>query len=521
MSSWLRSFGSLASLVMVAVLLCSRTGIATTPKADMQGLVSCLERIGGLDVVLPSDKSAYKNDTSVWELKIAPSYPVAVVVPTTTKQVQSAVKCALAAKLRVVPKSGGHSYEGWSVQNGTLAVNLQAMDHVDANKKTGILTAGPGATLGMLYYYAWYDAGMGFNAGTCPPVGVSGFMLGGGFGYYSRRAGMGCDNVVSFEMVTADGGVINVSKSKNKDMFWAMCGGGGGNFGIVTSWQIKMMDVPDTIQYASITYQDDLNTAAEVASYFQNWASSADDNLGSELHVGPTNSAAKLFFYYAGSGALSSIIDDSELPTLNGESAPKISYKNYTWIEAVMAQSGWNIKNPQQLLQRSWPAEQDYRKEKSYYVFSPGWSSSLYKTLFGQMKDMYASGGNIKFRTSGGKISSRASTATAFPFRDALGWVITKGEWGNGPGETEKAAYAWLDTAAETIKDAGERNAAYVNYIDSSLQNWQQGYYGANYKRLQVIKSKIDPADMFTYPLQGIKGAKTQACTLRPCEASS
>ena len=154
-------------------------------------------------------------------------------------------------------------------------------------------------------------------------------------------------------------------------------------------------------------------------------------------------------------------------------------------------------------------------------MFSPGWSTDLYATLFNQMKQMYSTGGNIKFRTAGGKIASRSSTATAFPWRSALGWVITKGQWDGLPGESEEGAYAWLEKAAETIEKSGAQNAHYVNYIDSTITNWQQGYYGLNYKRLQAIKSKVDPQDMFTYPIQGIKGSKQKACTMKPCEASS
>lgn len=312
-------------LYICVVAVCHATHKQTGANPE---LISCLDKIQGLDVVLPTDPQ-YKEDTSVWELKIPQSFPLVVIVPKSASQIQSAVKCAQDAKVRVVPKSGGHSYEGYSVQTDTLAVDLINMDDVKADKKSGIVTAGAGATLGMLYYYSWFDAGMGFNAGTCPPVGVSGFMLGGGFGYYSRKAGMSCDNVVSFQMVAYDGKLLTVSKSQNKDMFWAMCGGGGGNFGIVTSWKIKMMSVPSTIQYASVTYEDSVDTAADVANYFQTWASSVDTNLGSELHVGPNNAAAKLFFYYAGSGSLSEIIDASKLSTL-GSSPPKISYVQLT-----------------------------------------------------------------------------------------------------------------------------------------------------------------------------------------------
>ena len=99
---------------------------------------------------------------------------------------------------------------------------------------------------------------------------------------------MGCDNVVSFRMVTASGKIVNVSKGSNPDIYWAACGGGGGNFGIVTEWTLKMMAVPDVIQYGTVSYSDDVSTAATVANYFQTWASEADEDLGSELHVGRT-----------------------------------------------------------------------------------------------------------------------------------------------------------------------------------------------------------------------------------------
>ena len=119
-------------------------------------LVDCLEQIPNLDVVLPTDPREYKNATSVWELKIPREYPVAVVIPSSAKEIQAAVKCAIEAKIRVVPKAGGHSYEGWSVQIGTLGIDLQAMDSVVADKSTGLVTAGPGAKWGMLYYHAWF-----------------------------------------------------------------------------------------------------------------------------------------------------------------------------------------------------------------------------------------------------------------------------------------------------------------------------------------------------------------------------
>ncbi len=146
----------LIALLALTVLLCVNP-VQADHKEGL--LVDCLKQIPKLDVVLPNDPREYKNATSVWELKVPQAWPLAVIVPDAAKQIQSAVKCAIEAKIRVVPKSGGHSYEGWSVQNGTLGVDLQSMDSLVADKSTGIITSGPGATLGMLYYHAWYDAG--------------------------------------------------------------------------------------------------------------------------------------------------------------------------------------------------------------------------------------------------------------------------------------------------------------------------------------------------------------------------
>lgn len=100
--------------VLAAAILCFTTPVQADHKEGL--LVDCLQQIPKLDVVLPSDRRAYKNATSVWELKTSPSFPVAVIIPDSAQQIQAAVKCAAEAKIRVVPKSGGHSYEGWYVR---------------------------------------------------------------------------------------------------------------------------------------------------------------------------------------------------------------------------------------------------------------------------------------------------------------------------------------------------------------------------------------------------------------------
>ena len=510
----MKTGGFLLVLGTLVLLCCCKSTFAHEP------LTSCLNTVPGLKVERP-DSASYKADRQIWEKKVDPAYPAVIVVPTTVSQVSGAVKCARRVGIRVVPKSGGHSYEGYSMQNKTLSVDLSDMSYVDVSTSSNTLTCGAGADLGELYYNAWYKGGKGFNAGTCPPVGVSGFFLGGGFGYYSRRAGMSCDNVVSLTMVDYKGNVAKASKSKNKDLFWASCGGGGGNFGLVVEWTIKMMDVPSVIQYASIKYPDGIETAADVLYYYQTWAAGADENLGTEFHFGPTTPKSSLFFYYAGDGNLKDILENQSQLLSIGSTAPVVKYSNMTWINAVLNQAGWGLTDPEQLLNRNWSQFQDYRKEKSYYIYPQGWPKSLFVSLFTLWSKMYSEHGNIKFRASGGKIADVKPTATAFPHRKALGWMIFKAEWDGGNSTMEKQGYRWLDESSKLIQQAGEPNYAYINYIDNQVENWENAYYRFNYKKLQRVKSAWDPKDMFSYPDLGITAKKPLPCVYKPCIDSS
>jgi hypothetical protein len=503
-------------LLLLVALLCPSTLVQPVMG---HSLTTCLKNIKGLKVELPNTAS-YNKDREIWEKKIDPAYPAVIVVPTSASQVSDAILCANYEGIRVVPKSGGHSYEGYSMQNMTLSVDLSEISYIDVSKSSNTVTCGAGADLGELYYNAWYKGGKGFNGGTCPPVGISGFLLGGGFGYYSRKAGMSCDNVVSLKMVDYKGNLAEASKSKNKDLFWASCGGGGGNFGLVVEWTIKMMDVPRVIQYASIKYPEGIETAADVLYYYQTWAAGTDDSLGTEFHFGPDTPKASLFFYYAGDGNLKDILENqSDLLKIGG--SPVINYSNKTWINAVLSQAGWGLTDPKQLLGRNWSKFQDYRKEKSYYIYPKGWSKSLFVSLFNLWSKMYPEQGNIKFRASGGKIADVKPTATAFPHRDALGWMIFKAGWDEGDSEMEKQGYEWLEQSSKLIKQAGEPNYAYINYIDNQVENWENAYYRFNYKKLQGIKTAWDPKDMFSYPDLGISAKKPPPCEFKPCIQSS
>lgn len=459
----------------------------------------------------------YDEDRQTFELYTTnQSYPVAIVTPSSMSQLKEAVRCARRTRFRVVPKNGGCSYEGNSVQNGTLSVALSSLNEIVIDKNSGTMTVGGGALLGNVTYQAFSQAGMGFSATESPNNGVSGTLLGGGFSYFSRKEGLGCDQVLSFEMMTWEGRIITVTEdNKFADLFWASCGGGGGNFGIVVSWTLKLMQVPDTVQFGNLKVDADLDAMVEVMYYFQTWIASADNSLGAQVHFGPQRSPGiKVPMLYSGDqdleGYLANQVPLSNFPNLT------ISYRNASYIESVTSIAGWGLKAPEDLVNFDWSQFRRMRKIKTVFVYDP-YTRDLIKALYQSLIDMYYAKGNIKFIGSGGKVAERSPTATAFPHREALGWFIFQAPWDPSNSTEEAAAFAWLDTVTSIIKDAGYPDYAYVDFLDDSIENWQQAYFRFNYPKLTQVKTEYDPKDMFTFEDQGIQRAGSQRCIFQPC----
>src|SRR5918992_1830028 len=158
--------------------------------------------------------------------------PDAVVLPLDTRDVQAVVRWADRFDIRLVPRSGGHSYGGYSTAEKGVVVDLRRLRGVRV--ADGRATVGPATQL-IDVYARLARRGLLVPAGSCPSVGIGGLALGGGHGLSGRRFGLTSDNLVAATIVTADGRARRVDEDTNEDLYWACRGGGGGNFGIVTS----------------------------------------------------------------------------------------------------------------------------------------------------------------------------------------------------------------------------------------------------------------------------------------------
>ena len=186
---------------------------------------------------------------------------------------QKAMAFAAAHNLKVAPRSGGHSYIGASTANGAMVFDLRQLPGgVNYDAASGRVTATPATSLRDLHQ-ALAAAGRGIPTGICPTVGAAGHALGGGLGAQSRHAGLLSDALTSASVVLPGGQAVTASAAENPDLFWALRGGGGGNFGVTTSLTFATFPIAD-VDVVNLNFPPE--SFAQVLVGWQNWLRTAD-----------------------------------------------------------------------------------------------------------------------------------------------------------------------------------------------------------------------------------------------------
>src|SRR3954447_23144147 len=216
-------------------------GIPTAPRraggAGPRALRELARRVCG-PVVRP-DAGAYASAAQVYNTRFDGATPDAVVEPLDTRDVQAVLRWADRHDVRVASRSGGHSYAGYSTADQGVVVDLRRLSGIAVDR--GRRRAGVGAGARMIEVVdALARHGGATPGGSCPTVGFGGLALGGGYGLASRTLGLTADNVLGLVVVTPDARIRGVAPRHDPDLFWALRGGGGGNFGIVTRFDVRV-----------------------------------------------------------------------------------------------------------------------------------------------------------------------------------------------------------------------------------------------------------------------------------------
>ncbi|MFZ2101244.1 MAG: FAD-binding oxidoreductase [Oricola sp.] len=191
----------------------------------------------------------------IWNGRKPDRFPEIVVKAKDAADVQAAVKFAAATGRRVSPRGGGHQFSGIAMQD-SVVIDLSAMNALSVEMDTRIAHAQPAITNGALAT-ALGELGLAFPTGHCASVPISGYLLGGGFGWNAGSWGIACHNVLGVEVVLADGSLVHASETENPEIFWAVRGGGPEFFGVVTEYRLRLHALPRAIRTSVWTYAID------------------------------------------------------------------------------------------------------------------------------------------------------------------------------------------------------------------------------------------------------------------------
>ena len=433
--------------------------------------------------LLVSGDAGYDEVRQIWNAMID-RRPGLIARCTSTEDVVQAVKFARKHNLLVSIRGGGHNIAGNAVCDDGLMIDLSLMKRVQVDANARRATVEPGCTL------ADFDAaaqaqGLATPLGINSTTGVAGLTLGGGFGWLSRKYGMTVDNLLSTEVVTADGSQLDASATENDDLFWGLRGGGG-NFGVVTSFEFQLHPVGPDVLSGLIVFP--FKQAKSVLTRFARFT----ETMPAELNVWMvTRKAPPLPFLpeevhgkeivalalcYAGDPAEGEKLIEPlhGFGTAHGE---HIGVQPYTaWQQAF---------DP--LLARG---ARNYWKSHNFSQLSDA-AIDVIIEYAGKLPSPQC---EIFIGTIGGQTGRAAPEAMAYSSRDANYVMNVHGRW-ESPAEDERCI-AWAReffAKSQPFASAG----AYINFLTQDETDRIAFAYGATYSRLVELKKKYDPTNLF------------------------
>ncbi|OKK22162.1 hypothetical protein AMK16_02915 [Streptomyces sp. CB00455] len=466
----------------------------------------------GIDgrLVLPADGD-YPEARQLFQPRYDAVAPAAVAYPAHVGDVAVCLDFARRSGTPVVPRGGGHGYAGWSTRAAALVIDTGAMAAVEV-EGDGV-RIGAGARLGDVHS-ALAGRGLAVPTGLCPSVGIAGLTLGGGLGPASRAHGTTADRLIGARVVTPDGAVREVSTDRDPQLYWALRGGGGGNFGIVTELRLRTHRADDCA-FAELHWPE--ADSAAVLRGWQRWLGALPDPFWSQVEFTAEAGAAAgppavRVACLDGRGELErqlTRLSDLVGPPLRdswvvvrgwGETARALSGCADLTAEQCRLPGTLPGRGPRGLLERS-----SYAARSDFWA-GPGLPDAAVRAVLAGVRRYAASvppGGRgvVQFDgVCGGAVNRVPAAATAFVHRDSAFLAQYLAYWPESAPAAEVARHqGWLDGLWQDLRPWAT-GRAYQNYADPKLVGWREAYYGPNLARLEEVRRTYDPDRLFRFP---------------------
>src|ERR1700735_1682302 len=449
------------------------------------------------DLIRPGERG-YRTAKELFDPRFDTLTPAGVAYCRTPGDVAACLGFARKFKVPVRARSGGHSYGGWSSVTGGLVADVTQMSSFAVRGSS--VRVGTGLDL-IDFYQQLARHGLAVPGGSCPTGGIAGLALGGGVGVLSRQYGLTSDQLDSVQIVTASGRLLTCDSRHNKGLFWACRGGGGGNFGIATSFTFRTHSLRKLVLFF-LTWP--WTHAARVVDAWQSWVPTAPDALWSNMHLSAAPGGAPQLTVggtYIGTVAGAARLL-KQLYDRAGSRPATASLREETYLNAMLAEANCaGLTVPQCLAGRGGTRVPAYAKSD---FFTGKLNAAGIRTLLAgieRLRRVHGTAGGvgaIAFDALGGAVNRVRPSATAFVHPDSLFLAQYSPAW-RSPGAVAGIAnqHAWLRSFYASLHPHAN-GQAYQNYIDPDLVNWQEAYYGANYPRLQQVKAIYDRHGLFS-----------------------
>ena len=467
-----QAFAALQALTQVSGDVRAVTGDRTEISLEQAAVQELADSLHG-NLLLPGNEG-YDVARRVLNASID-KHPALIVQPSVAADIQNAVAFAKERDMLLAVKCGGHSYAGKSTCNDGMQIDLSTYRHcrVDPGARTAYVAGG--SLLGELDHEAMAH-GLVTTAGTVSHTGVGGLTLGGGFGRLARRFGLALDNLKAVDIVTADGRLLHASADENPDLFWGVRGGGG-NFGVVTSFEFHLHPMQRTVVGGEMIWP--LEQARDVLRFYADYAMNAPDELYCDAYMQATmtgeGNGVGMHVCYSGPETEA----EKVLAPIRKLGDPMLN--TVAAVDYVAIQKSWDNTDPRNT--------GEYLKSGFINEFPQAVADAL---IDGFEPDP-GRNTTVFFQHSGGAIGRVPVEATAFAHRKSQANMFAVVSW---PLDSDRAPHVdyvrsyWKDVEAAT-------DGYYTNEVANEPQAQVNKNYQGNFPRLLEVKKKYDPDNLF------------------------
>ena len=432
------------------------------------------------DVALPGDEG-YEEGRSVWNVRFD-RRPAVIVGCREARDVAAAIDFSLEQGLQLSVKGGGHAYAANTVGDGGLLIDLSPLKGIRVDRASMTSQVEAGVTWGEFDAEA-QEEGLATPGPTVSMVGVAGSTLGGGNGYLSRKYGMVIDNLLSADVVTADGRLVHTSADENPDLFWALRGGGG-NFGVVTSFEFRLYEVGPEVLAGQIVYR--FADAEKVLRLYREFMHQAADEIQCYAFVLRVPPIPEFPEEFHGEIAIDLVVFHSDP---DGEEALRPLLDFGDPIFAFVGPQPYTAV--QQSFDAGLPAGQRYESRSCDLAELSDEAITTFTTQVGNLPGGFTV---VYLGAGGGAIGRVDPAATAFAHRRAPYSLHILAGWADADQDDEVTEWA-RNFHGAMAPHATE--GVYVNLLGTDEHHRVAAAYGGNYDRLVEVKGRWDPENLF------------------------